>query len=863
MEDKQLEGLELRVGAHVLIQLGSELVTDVEQAILECVKNAYDADSPGCLIEIDTREAGVREESKPFEVLSKFVSPAENVTASLTDLHGRPLDADIEPTTPVLRRLNYKGRITIKDEGVGLTPGALSNSWLVISGSHKRVEGGPKQKTDKGRTPLGDKGLGRLGTMKLGDVLLIETATSKSDPVYSVQFRWADCDRAATVDEIPVFSSVRPNNERLKGTRVSVLGLNDMVEWRRPRRADEIAKSLARLISPFEATSTFPVGIKLDDVEHSLIAVTSDVLRRSVAEFSFKWVTGIEGVNPHLLATARLRKRLIASERKGRQAEKTKLAFGDDAGEAFADALPKFGRMRGYDSVVADHNSPWFVEIQRRYEWHHLLPNGQVAMHDPGEFEGAFYYFHLNDLDAPDDEAVAGVGVDSALIKSMSGISILRDGFRVRSSGDWLGVSSEMTSGSTYGLRVDNTIGYFALTGEQNYGLTEKSDREGFVEDAHYRGFLTIARQCRKFASEAMENVRRSLDTYVKEIEERRPPAEPAAGDPLDEIEMAASASSNIKAIADQASMELQEALQQLEQAENDGELTSDVTKQKAIQIANAAIATIEKVKGDMIPNDIQKNSIRKLRQSIEDRHEQLVSLYESAAVGLSARGLAHELRTHLTEIRQRATAIHNVAKGGIDEQRIVPLVRSIRNSCAAISSAAALIDPMLPRSRAIKDEFELNAFVAEYVSSRALAFEKAGIKAVQVSLRSTVKVRVNRPRLLQVLDNLVRNSTYWLRRSSLFGLTDDNRVVTIEVNGHGFVVWDNGPGVDPHVEDSLFEIFVTAKPDPSAGQGLGLFIVSQLLELDGATIELLPERNIIDRRYKFAVDLTSIIVSE
>src|SRR4051812_40888569 len=48
---------ELRVGAHVLVQLGSELVTDVEQALLECVKNAYDADSPGCRISIETGES--------------------------------------------------------------------------------------------------------------------------------------------------------------------------------------------------------------------------------------------------------------------------------------------------------------------------------------------------------------------------------------------------------------------------------------------------------------------------------------------------------------------------------------------------------------------------------------------------------------------------------------------------------------------------------------------------------------------------------------------------------------------------------------------------------------------------------------
>ena len=34
----------IKVGAHVLTQLGRELVTDIEQALLECVKNAYDAD---------------------------------------------------------------------------------------------------------------------------------------------------------------------------------------------------------------------------------------------------------------------------------------------------------------------------------------------------------------------------------------------------------------------------------------------------------------------------------------------------------------------------------------------------------------------------------------------------------------------------------------------------------------------------------------------------------------------------------------------------------------------------------------------------------------------------------------------------
>ena len=73
-------------------------------------------------------------------------------------------------------------------------------------------------------------------------------------------------------------------------------------------------------------------------------------------------------------------------------------------------------------------------------------------------------------------------------------------GFASRSQGHWLELSSGMTSGSTYNMRVDNTIGYFALTGESNYSLIEKSDREGFVEDAAYRGFMRIALKCRTFA---------------------------------------------------------------------------------------------------------------------------------------------------------------------------------------------------------------------------------------------------------------------------------------------------------------------------------------------------------------------------
>src|ERR1043166_6522875 len=103
---------ELRVSAHVLVQLGNELVTDVEQAILECVKNSYDADSPGCRIEIDTREEGVQFEFGTAGRLKRFDTPSETVDVTFLDANQRPLtfDHEIKDHERITRRLGYTGR---------------------------------------------------------------------------------------------------------------------------------------------------------------------------------------------------------------------------------------------------------------------------------------------------------------------------------------------------------------------------------------------------------------------------------------------------------------------------------------------------------------------------------------------------------------------------------------------------------------------------------------------------------------------------------------------------------------------------------------------------------------------------------
>jgi signal transduction histidine kinase len=843
----------LRVGAHVLVQLGNELVTDAEQAILECVKNSYDADSPWCRIEIDTRESSATSETGPAS-LRAFAAPFETVTVEFLDgTEGRSAGGQSDAQT-VTRVLHYKGRLTIEDSGDGLSVDSIRNSWLVISHSDKRAgRDTRKEMTTLGRTPLGDKGLGRLGTMRLGDILRIETSTGEDQPVAIAQFRWTDCESASVVEDIPVYTETRDNADKFKGTRVSVLGLRDLDDWRRKDRIHEVTRSLARLISPFEVTSTFPVGISLDGVDYSLVTVTQDLLNRAIAEFTFDWKYDAASREPVLVAEARFQKRLFMSRRSKTLKQRTEMVFDVDSGAGFAEYLPTYNRLAAYQMSPVSLDDRWFVTLKRRYRLSEIKSGQAAAVQDPGPFSGAFYFFHLDLSDEPDEGAPAGIPIDKKLIKSMSGISILRDGFRVRSHGDWLELSSGMTSGSTYNMRPENTVGYFALTGKNNYLLTEKSDREGFVEDAAYRGFYEVATTCRDFANDALEQVRRALDDYarLKEVPKGAPMAPTPEGS-FQVVEDNLRSAREARTEADAVAATLQTEIAKLEK---DATTDRSGATARALKMASSAARAIEVVRTKLTSGSLPPYDLMRLKQEFDIRSEQTLSLLESAAVGLSARGLSHELRTHLTEIRQSISSIEKTArKGSAPANTILPHLRSIRASCGAISNAAALIDPMLPRTRTTKQVIELKPLIEEYIKTRIGTLDAAGIRTVIAGAGRTV--RANRSRLIQIIDNLVRNSVYWIRRADAAGEQSRPKVIGFDLTRVGFTVWDSGPGVDPRFEDSLFEMFVTAKPKQD-GQGLGLFIIRQLLLNDGCDVELTKARNADGRRYKFAVNLS------
>lgn len=872
MDEEDRPDAELRVSARVLVQLGEELVTDAEQAILECVKNAYDADSPGCKIVIRTDECGTMRQRATAEKLLDFREGAENVSVSFTGADGEALEIGedwqtakaVKPTDVVRRRLDWTGRITIEDTGDGIAPEKLRKSWLTISGSYKRSgEGKQKATTRLGRTPLGDKGVGRLGSMKLGDILKVETSTGTDQPLATAVFRWADCEKAETVDEIPVFVKTDgPNPEGFKGTRVSIYGLKSIRQW--ANGAPALKLSLASLVSPFEAKAQFPVTVDVDNDKTSLVAVTESLLARAVADFHFTWQRGPKDV-PELRCVARFQPRLFRADVRSSKTQKqlSDDVFGHDDGAGFLNWLSDDKRLKRY-KIVPRPSPECFVEFTQTITWPNIKTS-DLSAEDPGDFSAAFYYFNLRDFSSDvttdamptdseaDAAAAAGLGIDRATIRRMAGISILRDGFRVRSQGDWLKLAEGMTSGGLYQLRVHNTLGYFALTGEQNFKLVEKSDRESFVENDAYRGFNAIAMACRTFANESLDAVRREMIKYAAQCTPvtDRPPTPERSFDVVEEaVQSAAAAKQEAQTIVSA----LQRGLSLV--AQQDGESAAEVFK--------GALRNVQTMQRNLDDRAQSSGVVRMLRQDFSDSKERMLSLYESAAVGLSARGLAHELRTHIVEIRRRVVAIEELVKNGsADEKSIARHTRPIRAACASITSAAAIIDPLLPRTRAVKEVIDLFDFVTEYKENRKGGLDREGIDFEINGKAGKAVVKINRGRLLAVLDNLTRNSVYWLRRGVDVLEIKRPKHIHVDITSSGFSLFDSGPGIDPDYEDNIFDMFISAKPAAERGQGLGLFISSQLLAADGCSISLSTDKNQDGRRHKFIVDLGAVIQGE
>lgn len=808
--------LHVEVDANVVRQLGEELITDAEQALLELIKNSYDADAQVARVIVNTDDS--------------YIDPLTN------------------------RKL--KGSVVVEDDGTGMGLDAIEHGWLTISLSLKKALKANGQKTPIfHRTPLGDKGLGRLGTMKIGDSIEIITHAEKGAQGYRVGLSWGEFMPGTLLSRVPVqVESVAP--AKRTGTRLTIRGLHEPQYWRGSARHDHLVESMSTLISPFQRFTNFRIVLEVDGNSLELHEIGSNVRSGATTRFTFDWT------EKGLRCEAQIKLGLFRGSTEGQEYEQF---VSSDKGSSLAKFLKSEAKIRG--TVVTPTKGPWFLQITETRIPEDFLADGAE---DPGPFAGEIDSFEFDSPDATDLFSTASEY--KKYIKRFAGVSVYRDHFAIRMEEDWLRLGQSWTSGrSYYGLRPANTIGYFEVSAEYNPQLREKSDREGFLNTPSSRGFQAITAECVEFANGVLTDLRRAFLKF-REQKIAQEARLTTAWTPPDAVKALNEARQTAKkAHATLVSTDSQRKAAVVKVRDSLSQLVKNATlppsQQKA---ASEALRQLEEVVREWEKQrsvlETQLEALREdqvlttaLLERFDQFKNQLSEVYEAVGLGLVAEGIAHEMDGILEELVQRTNrALPRARRSG--DSALVGYVEAVRATVSALRKQVSFLDPMLRGTREQRTKFSVARFVEEFVELRRDRLARFSI-TVAVQIEKDFTVQMSRGRLQQVLDNLTRNSEYWLRQSASKA-SSSHGIITFEVLSPNITVSDSGPGVKPSMENVLFEPFVSGKP-AGQGRGLGLFISRQLLQRDGCDIVLDPERNDKGRRNRFTIDLRAVEQTE
>ena len=199
----------LRPRARIIRTIGEELISNDSVAILELVKNSYDADS------------------KKVEIT--FSGP-------LTE---------------------GQGSIVIKDYGSGMDLDTVKKGWMEPATIVKRIS----KKSAKGRKVLGEKGIGRFASAKLSRKLEMITRVRNDNEIIA-QFNWEEFgNEKKYLDEINCSWEVRaPQTIEKQGT---ILILKDLNSGWDKEKLRGLKISLSRLINPFDPIKDFAIELIL------------------------------------------------------------------------------------------------------------------------------------------------------------------------------------------------------------------------------------------------------------------------------------------------------------------------------------------------------------------------------------------------------------------------------------------------------------------------------------------------------------------------------------------------------------------------------------------------------------------------
>lgn len=400
--------------ARLLAQLGEQLIKNENIALIELVKNAYDADASKIEVEM---------------LLSDKLAESQ---------------------------------ITLIDDGSGMNADIVANVWLE-PGSDFKTQLVKENKVSKkfNRLPIGEKGIGRFGVHKLGNIIEMTTKSENFPEVY-VKIDWTKLNEYTYLKDVPVEIIERETPHEFKnentGTKIVIKSLKKA--WTRGSIRD-ISRALSSLTSPFSTHDSFKTIL---EVPNQPDWIKDIVDWESIKEFAlFKFDVEMSGDSI------------------------TSFKYKFSPWQTMSKLKP---REVGLENPFVEDNL--VLRWQSEEKLKHLLSDFiDLSNYNIGNVHFEGYIFDM-------DSFILNMGVADkkgfkGYLSSNGGIRVFRDGLRVYDYGepenDWLQLDYKRFQSPSKRISNNLVVGAVYLNRSSSSDLEEKTNREGFVENKAYEAF--------------------------------------------------------------------------------------------------------------------------------------------------------------------------------------------------------------------------------------------------------------------------------------------------------------------------------------------------------------------------------------
>ncbi len=823
-----MESMVFQVSAKTARLIGRENISDVDGAIIELVKNGYDADAECVYVKYINPFDGVPGTLTHSEVHSYFNDNMELVLQNYSIKDGLyVLNEEDVNRLELEKHLRSISQILVIDNGSGMNRAILKSAWMNIGTDNKEVNVySPK----KNRIKTGAKGIGRFALDKLS--LCTQVFTKCDDePIYQWEIDWTQFDNAKLLNQVEAKLQECDGNfkDLVKQYLKRDFELVKDYEWN---------TGTIIILSPIREFWNEKLYIKVNNNIKNINPLGSvdrfDIYVRNFRHPELNFETESEGIsrdNYDYLIQAEFDGKgnvTITLDRNEIDTTKKVIQIEYSPTDVEKYDLKEFWEREAFKSE--NYKREDFDGVKQfQYTMEEIIENPSESMdkyNSVGPFSLKMYYIK-NQKSTVEIVKNFKSRKRKKLLNDFSGIKIYRDNFKVRPYGDegqffdWINLSLRVQKSpaaashesGNWRVSPNQLIGSVSISRMNNPKLEDTANREGMSLNREYDCFVEI-----------LQGILSKFE-YDRQYALR---------------EYAAWERGKKKAHEDKAQQIYEQVMR-----ERENKKTKDERDEGANQEDNS-----KKKENDRISEEDLKDAIVTLGRKNENKTstEQLIMVLSAA--GVMAQTFAHEITRIGTELGSRGQHLKEAINRmlnyepytGDEDFNPYDLLAELDATDELLSEWVSLIMDSVKQENFEAKSIDLKDFLAHIKGLWQPLLDKKFITIQSEQIDESVTLGLPEIDLHLILNNFILNSAYYLEdaegeRKIFFSVYQDDKKVYLEMS-------NNGPELDERYLQNPDKTLNARESSKDGGTGLGLWIAREAATRNAGELHVVPIKN-------------------